>query len=321
MNTTRRIEAALLAAAVHRPTVPWGADYQRRPIGGPATCQKSGRYWTACHGQPHRGPQRPFHGPLTETWTRPGRVPRWYVWWRLWGEQSGTCAICPGPAEVVDHCHTTGLVRALLCYDCNHTEALHAVRQALGLHSTEQCWFQAYWDDPPAARHRWYWPYENRSTTHSFLTAPPAWAAARTTPAPWCTRNCRYRIRGVLGDGVLLTHTPAPPDPPFTRQALLSHALSALPTRADRRGGHNGARPKRGSDGPGTAVASAGGSVPNPCAWCGKQKPESLGATPRKYCRQACRQRAYEERVVKRRVATVPGPWVLPYPEEGGEQS
>ncbi|MFI6142410.1 endonuclease domain-containing protein [Streptomyces griseus] len=200
-TAAERLVAELVA---YRPTVPYGADYQRRPIGGPVVCQDSGRYWNNRHGLPHRGPQRPFEGPLTESWTRPGRVPRWYVWWRLWGEQNGTCATCPGPAEVVDHCHTTGLVRGLLCYDCNHQESLHAARVRLGLHTTERCWFQPFWDQPPASRHSWYWPYENRSTTPSFLTAPPAWALGRTPPRPRCPWSCGAAARGALAAGVLL---------------------------------------------------------------------------------------------------------------------
>ncbi|MFG2408804.1 endonuclease domain-containing protein [Streptomyces brevispora] len=220
-----RLAAEIQQRAVHRPAVPYGADYQRRPIGGPAVCQDSGRYWTARHGMPHRGPQRPFHGPLPETWALPGRVPRWYVWWRLWGEQNGTCATCPGPAEVVDHCHTTGLVRALLCYDCNHMEALHADRMARGLHTTEQCWFQQYWDQPPAARHSWYWPYENRSTTPNFLTEPPAWAAGRTVPRPWCSRSC-LAVRGAFSAGVFL-----PPQRPDIRMVPPLRLGNAFITR------------------------------------------------------------------------------------------
>ncbi len=35
-------------------------------------------------------------------------------------EQGGLCAICvEAPAEHVDHCHETGRVRALLCFNCN----------------------------------------------------------------------------------------------------------------------------------------------------------------------------------------------------------
>ncbi|MEV7960276.1 endonuclease domain-containing protein [Streptomyces sp. NPDC088141] len=235
MGAAQRITNALIAEAAHRPTVPYGADYQRRPIGGPAVCQDSGRYWTPRHGQPHRGHRRPVHGPLTEAWTRPGRVPRWYVWWALWGEQGGTCATWPGPAEVVDHCHTTGLVRALLCYDCNHTEALHATRQALGLHDAERCWFQTYWGHPPATHHGWYWPYEDRSTTASFLTAPPTWAAKRQKSAPWCARSCEHVMRGALGEGVLLTGAPIRrPAIPFAHTssprliARLAHSSSAV---------------------------------------------------------------------------------------------
>lgn len=33
--------------------------------------------------------------------------------------QGYRCAICPSPIEVVDHCHTTGRVRGLLCQHCN----------------------------------------------------------------------------------------------------------------------------------------------------------------------------------------------------------
>ena len=31
------------------------------------------------------------------------------------------CAICYGPAEVIDHCHTSGKVRGVLCNGCNTT--------------------------------------------------------------------------------------------------------------------------------------------------------------------------------------------------------
>ena len=78
-----------------------------------------------------------------------GRIPRLYAWWRLFGEQGGRCTTCPGPAGVVDHDHHTSLVRGLLCYDCNHTEALQAREVALGMHRVDRCWFQDYWDTPP----------------------------------------------------------------------------------------------------------------------------------------------------------------------------
>jgi hypothetical protein len=34
-------------------------------------------------------------------------------------EQGGKCLLCDKPADVVDHCHTTGAVRGLLCGSCN----------------------------------------------------------------------------------------------------------------------------------------------------------------------------------------------------------
>lgn len=44
---------------------------------------------------------------------------------RMLQEQGGTCAICKGPPgghakeHYVDHCHSTGKVRGLLCMHCN----------------------------------------------------------------------------------------------------------------------------------------------------------------------------------------------------------
>ncbi|MGW3763790.1 endonuclease domain-containing protein [Streptomyces sp. NPDC005131] len=87
----------------------------------------------------------------------------------MFGEQEGRCATCPGPAEVVDHCHQSGIVRGVLCYDCNHVEALHARQVEHGVHTGERCWFQSYWDHPPGASFGWYWPYENRSQPRTSL--------------------------------------------------------------------------------------------------------------------------------------------------------
>lgn len=37
----------------------------------------------------------------------------------MYFEQNGTCSLCPEEATEVDHNHTTGLVRELLCASCN----------------------------------------------------------------------------------------------------------------------------------------------------------------------------------------------------------
>ncbi|MGW6395385.1 endonuclease domain-containing protein [Streptomyces sp. NPDC055103] len=146
-------------------------------------CSEDNRYWP-------NTVRRPWHGPLTQTWTASGTVPRWYVWWRLWGVQDGRCAICPGPPQVIDHDHATGVLRGLLCYDCNLAEALCAKAVVLHQHSG-LCRFQWYWDSPPGAPFGWYWPDPSRQGgIKAFLPAPPDWARTRPAKAVTCSPHC-----------------------------------------------------------------------------------------------------------------------------------
>ncbi|WP_442813080.1 endonuclease domain-containing protein [Streptomyces sp. NBC_01800] len=39
---------------------------------------------------------------------------------RPYSEQDGHCATCPGPAEVVDHSHRSGIVRGVLLLRSHH---------------------------------------------------------------------------------------------------------------------------------------------------------------------------------------------------------
>ncbi|WP_435191355.1 endonuclease domain-containing protein [Streptomyces sp. bgisy126] len=164
------------------------ADWVGEPV-DPATvpqslrCPEDNRYWP-------NTVRRPRNGPLTQAWTAPGNVPRWYVWWRLWGVQDGHCATCPGPPQVIDHNHTTGLLRGLLCYDCNTAEALCARGLALHQHSG-RCRFQAYWDSPPGAPFGWYWPDPGRQGgIQAFLPGPPDWARTRPPKKITCSPHC-----------------------------------------------------------------------------------------------------------------------------------
>lgn len=113
-------------------------------------------------------------GPLPETLTnRAGRAPRWFVWWTLYEDQGGRCAVCDQPPHFIDHDHDTRLVRGLLCHTCNSLEWLHREQGNLCVHDGPEC-FQSYWADPPAAHRGWYWPYASGGSPQSFLVGPPA---------------------------------------------------------------------------------------------------------------------------------------------------
>lgn len=71
-----------------------------------------------------------------------GRAQRWrrrfglsaIQYWAIWDEQGGLCRICCRPETrqlsgkttllAVDHCHTTGVIRGLLCHRCNRVLGL-----------------------------------------------------------------------------------------------------------------------------------------------------------------------------------------------------
>ncbi|WP_018352785.1 hypothetical protein [Longispora albida] len=52
------------------------------------------------------------------------------------------------------------------------------------------------------------------------------------------------------------------------------------------------------------------------CTWCGAELPSAAGmGRPRRYCAQACRQRAYEQRTVSARAGLPPEAVVVSRPE------
>ncbi|MFB7763280.1 endonuclease domain-containing protein [Streptomyces xiamenensis] len=98
--------------------------------------------------------RRPWVGPLPYQWPRE-KIPRWYVWWRLFDLQEGRCACCSSPAQSIDHDHNTGLVRGLLCISCNRREADCATRNQRCAHGRQPHCFRPYQRNPPAAEFGW----------------------------------------------------------------------------------------------------------------------------------------------------------------------
>jgi hypothetical protein len=47
------------------------------------------------------------------------------MWDKMLAAQNGMCAICDRPPTCVDHCHSTGTVRGLLCGRCNLSLGTH----------------------------------------------------------------------------------------------------------------------------------------------------------------------------------------------------
>ena len=93
--------------------------------GGPAPskCEPCHKAYQARHTAAHRVR-------LTEDGRRNREYRNKYgitleIYEKMYGSQNGACAICERHSTnfakrlCVDHCHTTGAVRGLLCHDCN----------------------------------------------------------------------------------------------------------------------------------------------------------------------------------------------------------
>ncbi|MER6477687.1 endonuclease domain-containing protein [Streptomyces filamentosus] len=108
--------------------------------------------------------ERKSDGPLPDRWPDQ-KLPRWYVWWRLFELQGGRCACCLSSPEVIDHDHRSGPVRGLLCVSCNKLEGRYFRRERLCFHPSPYC-FEEYWRKPPDLPLRW-------TKTGSTFTASP----------------------------------------------------------------------------------------------------------------------------------------------------
>ncbi|MFJ2193712.1 endonuclease domain-containing protein [Kitasatospora sp. NPDC087861] len=97
--------------------------------------------------------ERPI-GPLPRQWPARGKIPRWYVWWRLYELQDGRCACCATSPATIDHDHRTGEVRGLLCISHNAQEYLYLNGQRACTHARPHC-FEEYWNSSPARELHW----------------------------------------------------------------------------------------------------------------------------------------------------------------------
>lgn len=61
---------------------------------------------------------------------------------------------------------------------------------------------------------------------------------------------------------------------------------------------------------PGTSAARRR-NRPQPCRWCGREVPDAGMGRRRQYCRQSCRQRAYEQRAQVKGTSVAPDAVVL----------
>ena len=89
----------------------------------PHKVARSLRQCTQCH-QPFMGTYQQLYCPVcapSKVWVR--RIQRYGLSKPAWdarlAQQNGKCWLCDQPPQVVDHDHTTGLVRGLLCHGCN----------------------------------------------------------------------------------------------------------------------------------------------------------------------------------------------------------
>ena len=79
---------------------------------------------------------------------------------RLWEEQEGCCKICGEHETVlnktlhVDHCHTSGKVRGLLCSTCNTGLGMFKDNQEILKNAVEYLKSEA-WDEPKASDACW----------------------------------------------------------------------------------------------------------------------------------------------------------------------
>lgn len=84
----------------------------------------NGAYCSKCNNQRHRA-KRPHSVTAGNLRARYGIDIEEYE--RMFEEQGGVCSICNGSpirggketALCVDHCHSTGIIRGLLCWRCN----------------------------------------------------------------------------------------------------------------------------------------------------------------------------------------------------------
>lgn len=90
-----------------------------------ATTNRCKKEWALAHPEKMKEYRRKYtiskYGREPQPRIKKAKKPDIYVY--LFDKQNGICAICGSPPSdkrlAVDHCHTTGKIRGLLCSSCN----------------------------------------------------------------------------------------------------------------------------------------------------------------------------------------------------------
>jgi hypothetical protein len=133
------------------------------------------------------GPRNSAWIPFCDLRSRHGRTRRKLL--SAYGNRCGLCAAAPG--VIIDHDHFSGVVRGLLCSECN--------QRVDWCPHVRDCPYADYLNDPPARELHLMYPGKTRDAEDPERAAVLGVSSKRTTPSPdewdWTPQVSR-RVRG-----------------------------------------------------------------------------------------------------------------------------